>query len=168
MATSLQCDVNVAVKWNYQTTDGTDARPVVDANTISMIDSLANGTAIDQADLPLHGQASVPVATPLSLDLSGTLKDVFGNTISMARVKGVLISVPYVAGGGTVTLTGNWITGLLGNAGASLPIANGGCVLLWNPSLAGITVTNSTRDTITITAAGATTVVDYVVIGASA
>jgi hypothetical protein len=168
MATSLQTDLSVAIKWNYQTTDGTDSRTIVDANTISMIDALTNGTAIDQGDLILHGQASVPVATPLSLDLAGTLKDVFGNTITMAKVKGILVNVPYVAGGGTIALTGNWITGLLGHTSASLPIANGGSWLLWNPSLNGITVTGSTRDTITITASSATTVVDYVIIGTSA
>lgn len=168
MATTLQSDLSVAVKWNYQTTDGNDSRPIVDANTVSMIDSLTNGTAIDQGDLVLHGRASVPVVTPLSLDLAGAIADVFGNTITMAKVKCVMIAVPYVAGGGTITLTGNWITGLLGHTSASLPIANGGCWLLWNPSTAGITVTGSSRDTITITAATATTVVDYVIIGTSA
>jgi hypothetical protein len=162
MATSLQCDVSAAVRWTFSTTDGDDARQIVDANTLSLIDSLANGTALDQANNILHGQSDVPVATPLSIDLAGTLKDSFGNTVTMTKVKCVMISN---SGSGSIALTGGFIAYLLGDADADMTLPSGAAFMIWNPTLAAYTVTAGTGDTITITASGATATVDYVVIG---
>lgn len=166
MATTLQSDISSSLRWTFQTTDGADARTTTDANSISLIDSLVDGNGLDQANLIIHARATVPVATPLSVDLAGTLKDSFGNTITMTKVKAIGIAIPYLAGGGDLTVGGTF-TSYLGGTTPTLFIKNGGGVFLWNPTAAGYAVTAGTGDTLTLTATTATVVADYVVIGAT-
>lgn len=137
-----------------------------------------SGTGAGQVDKIFSDTRTLSASASEDLDLTGTLVDAFGATITMARVKGIIISAatgntnnvivganvaanawgtlfgPTGASGGTVTLRpGAWIAAGVGAADAT-----------------GWTVTAGTGDLLHVTnSAGGTSVsYDIVVIGCSA
>lgn len=106
-----------------------------------------------------------------SIDLSGSLKDLYGDAAVFTKVKSLLIvnhsGDPIngdTATGAGITITGNFITSRFGASSSWSLATTAGYVskiLIDTPS--GLTVTNSSADTITITNASGTEVA-YVMI----
>ena len=132
---------------------------------------LASGTGINQADLIFHDQRTLIASGTEDLDLAGALTDKFGNTITMARIKGIVVTA---AAGNTnnvnVTRPGSNGVPIFLAAGDGVPVVPGGKFEWWAPSAAGIAVTAGTGDLLTITnSAGSTGVTyDVIIVGASA
>jgi hypothetical protein len=131
--------------------------------------ALADGTDANEADVVYSQSATILTAGTLSLDLNGSLEDALGAAFTPAKLRAVLI---YSRPTNTTNLT------CLGDA-ASVPILNtaattftlapGGLFLMVAPAAAGIAVTATTGDIVKIVnAAGASAVVDVVLIGTSA
>lgn len=166
MATSLQCDVSAALRWVFQTDDGDSARAVLDANTVSLIDALTDGSGSDQANKVYHARLSIANASPVTLDIAGGLTDVFGNTITMTAVKAMMILNHGTTDSALLTVGGTFKSYMQSGASTSLYVGRGGGVLLWNPTLTAWTVTAGTGDTITITSSGENPITcDVVIIG---
>lgn len=143
--------------------------------------SFASGVAANQADSIYHQTASIASGGTLSLDVKGSLTDVFGTAFTPAKLKAVYIHSCGAAGTTTtcpgVTTANTTNLTLFGDTNA-VPILNtaattstlqpGGIFLVVQPPLAGIAVTAGTGDIIKIVnAAGATAYVDIVLIGTS-
>jgi len=132
--------------------------------------ALANGVAINQADVIYKQQATILTAATLTLDLKGGgLLDVFGVAINPVKLVGIYI---FSKASNTTNLT---VFGdaahvpFLGTVATSLTLKPGGKYEQWDPSLAGIAVTAGTGDIVKIiNAAGASAVVDIVIVGRSA
>lgn len=126
----------------------------------------SSGLLASNLDLAYMSRQSVASGTPVSLDVSGGgLKDLLGNTFSPAKVACIAISNRGTAG--NITVTGNFMTTNFG-ASFSMVIPPGGRFLYDNPSLAGLAVTNSTDDVITLTSSAGTNDVDIAIGGRSA
>ena len=106
MTATLQTDITASVRWNQQDNDGATARSVIDANAITLIDTLANGTGEDQADVIYHAQLSL-TTSPTTLDLTdGTMTDMLGNQCVFDYIRTIMVTV--ADGGGYVTLAGTF------------------------------------------------------------
>ena len=132
---------------------------------------IASGTAASQADRIWADTRTVADGATDALDLSGTLTDAFGATVSFATLKAIVIAA---ASANTTTLTlarpagATGVTLFAATSDALAPISAGGLVCWVNPA-AGLTVTNSTADIINVVnSASAAANYDVILIGTSA
>jgi hypothetical protein len=124
------------------------------------------GLLASNLDLAYMSRQSVASGTPVSLDVSGGgLKDLLGNTFSPAKIACIAIHNRGTAG--NITITGNFMTSRFG-ASFSMVLTPGGRFVFDDPSLAGLAVTNSTADVITLTSSAGTNDVDIAIGGRSA
>lgn len=133
--------------------------------------ALTTGTGANQADRLFTDQRTITASSTDSLDLSGTLTDAFGATVTFARIKAVFVTA---AAGNTnnVNVTRPAANGvpLFLAAGDGVPVKPGGMFAWMAPDATGVAVTAGTGDLIDMVNSGAGTSVTYdvVVIGASA
>lgn len=133
--------------------------------------NLFDGTGLNSANRIWHDERTIAASGTDDLDLAGTLIDPFGATISLARVKGLLVSAAttnannVVVGAGSNPLI-NWMTGTT----PAVVVRPGGLLLVVAPDATGYAVTAGTGDILRIANSGAGTSVTYqiVVIGANA
>jgi hypothetical protein len=85
----------------FQKTD--EENPGEQEIDLSFLDSLANGTAADQADQIWIKERTIAGSSNDDLDLEGGLTDIFGTAINPARVKGLII-MPAAANAGPITV----------------------------------------------------------------
>lgn len=133
--------------------------------------ALASGTGANQADRIFTDTRTLTASASESLDLAGSLTDAFGATITMARVKAILIKA---ASGNTNDVqvsrpAANGVPIFLA-ASDAIVIRPGGAFLWVAPDATAIAVTAGTGDLLTLTnSAGSTSVTyDVVIVGASA
>lgn len=131
--------------------------------------TLTNGTGAGKADRVFSDQRTLAASATEDLDFAGGVTDALGNTITMAKIKAILIKA---APGNTnnVVLTrpaSNGVPIFLA-AGDGIALKPGAGLHLIDDN--GITVTASSGDLLTLTNSGGTTSViyDLIVIGASA
>lgn len=132
---------------------------------------LATGTGANQADKVFHDTRTLAASATEDLDLAGSLADALGSTITLARVKAIIVAA---ASGNTnnVNVTrpaANGVPVFLA-AGDGMPVRPGGVFCWIAPDVTGVAVTAGTGDLLTFTnSAGSTSVTyDVVIIGASA
>lgn len=133
--------------------------------------ALAAGTGANQSDRLFSDTRTLTASASESLDLAGSLTDAFGATITMARIKAILVTA---SSGNTndVQVTRPAANGvpLFLAASDGLPVRPGGAFLWVAPDATGIAVTAGTGDLITFTNSAGSTSVTYsvVIVGASA
>lgn len=133
--------------------------------------SYADGTGAEQADRIFTDTRTLAASATENLDLAGSLTDVFGATITFARIKAIIIQA---AAGNTndVQVTRPASNGVPFLMAASDGIAlKPGALFAWaDPGATGVVVTASTGDLITLTNSAGSTSVTYsvMIIGASA
>lgn len=139
--------------------------------------TLSDGVAADQADRFYYGERTVASGANDDLDLAaGNLTDPFGNVLTFAKIKTLLIiNAPKIGAANTTNLTigggTNPVTGLLGGTTPTLGPMKPGEVLLRHASaLAGLcSVTGATADILRIAnSAGASATYQIAIIGTSA
>jgi len=130
---------------------------------------LANGVAVNQANVLFSNTYSITTGATQSLDLAGGgLTDAFGVALAPARIKCVVIAA---SSSNTTNLTilgsANAVP-ILNTAATTMTLTPGGVFLACNPSATAWAVTAGTGDIVQIVnAAGATANADVVLIGAS-
>jgi hypothetical protein len=133
---------------------------------------ITNGTGADQANELYVAERTVPTGATDSLDFSGTLTDLFGDTFVLAKLKMIAISNRTTS---TTNLTiqrpagatGVPIFGAVSDALAPLTPGNAMCV--WYRAAAGIGVTTGTADIIeVVNSAGASNTYDIIALGTDA
>lgn len=132
--------------------------------------TLATGTGNAQADKVFAGTRTVAASSTDALDLAGTLLDPFGVTLTIVKLKAVLIRAA-AANVNNVRLNRPATNGvpLFLAASDGIDILPGG-LILWVAPNTGVTVTPATGDLINCDNSGAGTSVTYdvVIIGTSA
>lgn len=146
---------------------GTRSFPTV----LEKLHNLANGTGAGQADLVFSDERTIAASGNEDLDLSDVLVDAFGNTITMVRLKGIIV----VADAGN---TNNVLVGRPASNGVPLFFAAndilvvrpGGTFAWLDPVGSGIAVTAGTGDLINFANSAGGTGVTYkvILIGTSA
>lgn len=133
--------------------------------------ALTNGVGANQADLVWHDRRTLAASATEDLDLSGALVDIYGQPVVFAKLKVILVAAD-VGNTNNVNLTRPASNGvpLFLAAGDGIAVKPGGVQLWAAPDLAGIAVTPTTGDLITLTnSAGSTGVTyDIILIGTSA
>lgn len=134
--------------------------------------TITNGTGANQADKMFHDQRTLSASATENLDLAGVLADLFGDTITLARIKALIV---YAAPGNTndVLVGGaaanQWLS-WVGDATDVVKVKPGGILVLVAPDATGYVVAGGTADQLKIAnSAGSTSVTyDIVIVGASA
>lgn len=131
----------------------------------------ANGTGANQADLVFSDERTIAPAGTDTLDLAGSLSDAFGNTLTFADLKAIIV----VADSGN---TNNVVVGRPAtngvpffNAASDAIALQPGAMFAWvNPGATGVSVTAGSADEIDIVNGGGGTSVTYkvILIGTSA
>jgi hypothetical protein len=133
--------------------------------------TVADGTSANQMDLVWSDQRTLGAGASENLDLAGGLTDIYGNTLTFARIKFIYVSAAtangdYVQLGGGTNPFINWVA----NASDIVNVAPDGMFALTAPDATGYAVTAGTGDILKVTnadgAAGVT--YDIVLAGASA
>lgn len=169
MATNLRTTLNVAMNWLYRNIDSDSGRETRDSNSISIVDVLENGVVIDTADKIWYDRRTVNDAADDDLDLAGGVTDAFGNALTFAKIKAILVhnrnttaAENLLVGGGSAPIVSH-----LGAGGDIVRVGPGGVFLLWNPSLAAYAVTATTADILRLTGSGGDITYDIAVVGTS-
>jgi len=178
MATSLTIqNLTARVNWDYQ--NALDWGNAVNSASFSWSSRLSNGTGASQADVIFVKQGTLAGAATLNVDLAGGSTDMYGNTITMARVKVIYVELTtdttstglYVGGHTTAALV-NWISsaGTIGTDQPKILVRNGGVFYLACTDATGYAVTATTADTLKLTNADGTNTATYklAIVGASA
>lgn len=178
MATSLTITAASAkVQWEF--TNEHAWGNSTNASSYSYSKRLTNGTAINNADKIYISSSTLAGGASVNLDLAGTLADMFGNTITFARIKVIYVelttdttSTGLLVGGHATAAFGNWITSAdtLDNDQPKVRVRNGGCFFLCAPDATAYAVTATTDDLLTLTNADGSNTATYkvVLVGASA
>jgi hypothetical protein len=166
MARSLVTTLNILLKAVLTSLSGDS----VTTHGESMIrDTLASGTAIDQADqVYLSDGRTLATTVSEELDLSGSLVNEQGETVAFTKVKFLLIQNDSTDASCILSVGGaasnGWISAF-GDATDKIKVGPGGKLLLWNPSLAGYAVTAGTADKLKIENPGTATATYSIIIG---
>jgi hypothetical protein len=140
------------------------------ARTYQMLYS--TGTGAGSADRIWHDQRTIAPSGTDDLDLAGVLTDVFGATVTFARVKALMVAA--ASGNTNNVIVGNAATNgfitWVGAATHTVTVRPGGFLALAASDATSYAVTAGTGDLLRIANSGAGTsvVYDIVVIGASA
>lgn len=133
--------------------------------------NFGDGAGAGAANLLFHDQRTLAASASENLDLAGTLADKFGQTLTFARIKAVMV---VAAAGNTnnVNVTqpaANGVPGMFLAAGDGVAVQPSGIFLWVAPSAAGAVVTPATGDLITVTnsAAGTSVTYDVLILGAA-
>ncbi|MFE6487976.1 hypothetical protein ACFVGN_34280, partial [Streptomyces sp. NPDC057757] len=133
--------------------------------------SFADGAGVGAANLLFHDTRTLAASGTENLDLAGVLSDKFGQALTFARIKAVLV---VAAAGNTnnVNVTqpaANGLPGMFLAAADGVAVHPGGVFLWVAPSAAGAVVTPATGDLITVTnsAAGTSVTYDVLILGAA-
>jgi hypothetical protein len=127
--------------------------------------SFADGTGLNQANRIWADARTLAASASEDLDLSGTLTDAFGATITLQKVKGLIVAAAstntnnVVIGGAAAT---QWV-GPFGAATHTLAVQPGGVLALFTPAAAGYPVTPTT-DLLKVANSGAGTPVTYQIV----
>lgn len=132
--------------------------------------SFADGAGAGAANLVFHDQRTLAASATENLDLAGVLSDKFGQALTFARVKAVLV-VAAAANTNNVNVTQPASNGvpLFLAAGDGVGVRPGGMFLWVAPDAAGAVVTAGTGDLLTVTnsAAGTSVTYDVLILGAA-
>lgn len=132
--------------------------------------AFTDGSGAGQANRLWHDRRTVAQSTNDDIDLAGVLADVYGTTITLARVKALIIQ--HVSGTNPLTIgvspTNPWISWVAAS-GDGVVLRPSGLLVLATNEATGYTVTAGSADVLRV-ANGAGTSVDYkiTVVGATA
>lgn len=138
---------------------------------VSYRGSIEDGVGTGQADLMFDDIRTLAASATEDIDLAGVLSDALGRTVTIVKLKAILIKADaantnnVVVGGAAATQ----VTGLFGDVSDKIVVPPGG-VFLWAAPKAGIAVGAGATDLLKVANSGAGTGVTYsiTVIGCSA
>jgi hypothetical protein len=134
--------------------------------------SLADGTTADKADKLYHATRTLSASTSEDLDLAGSLLDPFGDTLTFARIKGLIVAAAaantnnVVVGGAASNIFINWVS----DATDKVVVRPGGVFGIIAPDVTAYAVTAGTGDLLRVanSGAGSSVTYDIVIVGSSA
>lgn len=162
MAKSLSATVSAGITFNF-TNSLTGSITVSAPAGFSYSQSLTNGTgAANTADLVYAVQSTLAGAANTTIDLAGSVTDFFGSTITMARVKYLLIKHTNDTTATSITVgNGTNALALFNAATATHSIRNNGVFLVGCADATGIAVSAGTTDELKLLNADGTNTATY-------
>jgi hypothetical protein len=157
MADTLTAQIKASLNWLFQ--ESLDLATVEDDAKLEYDESLADGTADDQADKVWHDSRTLASGASDDLDLTALTNTIFGSTVTIdfVRIKAILIVNTATTAGEDLTVGGaaaqEW-TAWVAAAGDKVRVPADSCLLITNKKT-GWTVTDGASDTLRITNTGA-------------
>jgi len=165
MASTLEATCTVGTTWTYENEDNVIAT-VRSQKTNTFSVTMESGTGDNQSNAVWFDEREL-VATSETLDLSGSLEDVFGTTLLFTKIKALYIkntsetTTEIIAVGGAAA--NQWDT-WVANASDIVKVGPSGCLSLVNP-IDGYVVTAGTGDNLKIDAGSDTITYQIIIIG---
>jgi hypothetical protein len=135
--------------------------------SIEKAQTWTSGTGSNQANRYYEETISLAAAA-VNRDLYGSLVDQFGNTLSLAKVKELLIVNKSATATETLEISGNFVTGVLWadwvDDAAKITLGPGGVFHVRDP-IDGYAVTNTSAERITLDPGANTFDVDLIILG---
>lgn len=170
MAKSLTATVSCGINFSFTNSLTGSLSPTISGG-FTYTQSLSNGTgAANTADLVYAVQSTIAASGNTTIDLAGSLTDFFGATITMARVKYLLIRNTNDTTASSITVgNGTNAFGMFNAATTTHSIRNNGFLAFGCPDATGIAVSAGTTDELKLLNADGTNTATYqvVIIGAS-
>lgn len=133
---------------------------------------LTTGTGINQADRVYYAQPTIAASGTTTIDLNGSVTDVFGATVSFLRIKAMIIAASSANTNNVIVgnAATNGFISWVGAATHTVTVRPGGFFCLTAPDATAYAVTAATADLLLFTNSGAGTSVtfDVILLGASA
>jgi hypothetical protein len=161
MATALIAAIKASVSASYANSQ--EFGSVAQDLKYSAAHAFTDGAGADQAQKLFTDQRTLAASANESLDLAGGLTDAFGATLTLTKVKALLIKAAdgntnnVVVGGAA---SNGWV-GPFGDVSDTVAVKPGGTLLLVAPNAAGYAVTAGTGDILQVANSGAGTGVTY-------
>lgn len=133
--------------------------------------SLADGVGLDQGDLLWFDQdRTLAGSTSEDLDVAGVLSDAYSDVFTAVKIKLLYFHNKSVVAGDILELGGGSNPLLLWKDGSDIdPVGPGGRRFMWEPSLAGKTVTAGTGDVLKVNNISSNSIdYDIAIVGTSA
>lgn len=164
MAVSLISNIDLAVKWAYE--NPLDLSTASDRKTLNFNTALGNGTGLDQANRIFADERTLATTASDDFDLAGGLTDIYGQTLTLTKVKAIVVYNTATVAGEILTVGGgsNPFITWIGDGSDTVKVFPEGLLALVNPSLAGYTVTASTGDILRVTNSGASNITYRIVL----
>lgn len=127
--------------------------------------AFSDGAGIDQANLVWKDVRTLAASANEDIDLSGSLTDIYGESVIFARIRAILVAAPR-ANVNNVNVTRPDSNGapIFLAAGDGLEVRPGGCFLWVSPDATGTAITAGTGDLINIANSAGSSAVDYTII----
>ena len=124
------------------------------------------GTGANNADRIWHDQRTLAASATEDLDLAGTLVDVFGATVTFARIRAIIIAAASANTNNVIVgnAASNGFVTWVGGATHTVTVRPGGFLCLANTDATAYAVTAGTGDLLHVANSGAGTSVTYDVI----
>ena len=167
----MALDSRLTVRAQCTHTDALDLGTVTLPLDFNWTDRLRTGTGADQANMLWTDTRTIAASGDEDLDLAGVLVDAFGDTLTFARIKGLIVAA---AAGNTndveVSSDGSAGVPLFLALGDGITVRPGGVFAWFAPDATAVAVTATTGDLINIanSSSGTSVTYDIVIIGASA
>lgn len=169
MSDSLAIQLRCTLGWQHDKV--LSLSTVADRGSLVTKDDLAYGAGLNQADILWHDRRTLAAVTSEALDLTNSLVDALGQTLTFASVKGLFIQNRATEAGDEILVGGGseaWAS-WLGASGDIVRIGPGGVLLVWNPSAAGYAVSDGSADQLRIENPSASEIsYDILLLGAAA
>ena len=158
----MNVQTSLSLVMNCTATDTADLTSTAPSAVIQAkrIQTMISGTGADQADVVYADSATMIADAFADYDLSGTVKDIYGDNVVMARVKAVYVkntsttaSIIKVGGGSNgagLNAFDTWITSTAADGSEGVLLAPDACILLWSPGATAWVVTAGTDDLLSI------------------
>lgn len=164
-------DVRLLFQLSANLTSSLDLTTVSSPLQYSQQLTLSEGTGLNAANKIWSDNRTIAASGTDPLDLAGVLTDPFGATITLVRVKGIIVRAAVGNTNNVVVGAGsNPLVNYLGGTTPTVIVRPGGLFCLMAPDATGYGVTAATGDILQIANSGAGSSVNYdiVVIGANA
>lgn len=141
-------DLTAALRIFGDFESASDLTDAIESLDVGLSKRVTNGTGTDQANEFWSDQRTVTGAAETLNFVTGTLTNVFGDTITLSKLKGLLIVNTSITSGEDLTLTGDMLTAGIGTM-TSITLTPGGYFLITAPT-DGYTIATTGSDELTI------------------
>lgn len=121
MANTLSTTIDCSLRWALASDTPTLSPNITDASRVDFSKSIANGTAVNLADLVWYDSRTLTAAANDDLDLTALTRTIFGTTVSvnMAKVKAIIVVVTTTTTAYRLRFDSSVANGFTGHTGAS-------------------------------------------------
>lgn len=165
---TISANVNNIITWHDRLSDSA-GREISDSSGVSFTLDLTDGVGTDQVNRLYYDRRTLSSGTTLDYDLTASLTNRRGESLTFARVKLIMVSNYETASGRIITVGGHptaAMTGWVGAANDVIKVDAGGSFFLTCPTATGWVITNGTSDQLrVVTSGGGTVTYDLVIMG---